>query len=193
MKKNGFYLNIVFLGDEGVGKSKYLNSFLNNKLVNMEDSLIGINMEEKKYIINYKQKGILNLIDTAGQDKFKGKTKNFYEKGDGFIIFSSFLIKESIKSIFDWIENIYQYKPKELPILNVIVDGDKVEQETKDSIIDEELVPILKYQVKETEIDSVCDELSFDENEEIASTVSNFPYFDDLKDEDDDDNDNDDT
>ena len=63
----------------------------------------------------------------------------------------------------------------------------------KDSIIDEELVPILKYQVKETEIDSVCDELSFDENEEIASTVSNFPYFDDLKDEDDDDNDNDDT
>ena len=138
-EKNGFYLNIVFLGDEGVGKSKYLNSFLNNKLVNMEDSLIGINMEEKEYIINYKQKGILNLIDTAGQDKFKGITKNFYEKGDGFIIFSSFLIKESIKSIFDWIENIYQYKSKELPILNVIVDGDKVEQETKDSIIDEML------------------------------------------------------
>ena len=136
-EKNGFYLNIVFLGDEGVGKSKYLNSFINNKLVNMEDSLIGINMEEKEYIINYKQKGILNLIDTAGQDKFKGITKNFYEKGDGFIIFSSFLIKESIKSIFDWIENIYQYKPKDMPILNVIVDGDKVEQETKDSIIDE--------------------------------------------------------
>ena len=75
MKKNGFYLNIVFLGDEGVGKSKYLNSFLNNKLVNMEDSLIGINMEEKEYSINYKQEGILNLIDTAGQDKFKGITK----------------------------------------------------------------------------------------------------------------------
>ena len=156
-KKKEFNLNIVLLGDSGVEKSKYMNSFLNNKIEDIEESLIGIKIEEKTIQINFKQKGIVNLIDTSGQEKFKRIMNNIYERGDGFIIFSSFLNKESIKSISDWYNNIIEYKSKDVPIKHIIIDGDKVDTETKESIINE----IIEYFISLNNPDLPC--LGFEE------------------------------
>ena len=61
---------IIFLGDQGVGKSSILNRFASDKFENNYQATIGLDFHSKNVLIE-KQDVRLLLYDTAGQEKFK--------------------------------------------------------------------------------------------------------------------------
>ena len=61
---------IIFLGDQGVGKSSIMNRFVQDRFENNYQATIGLDFHSKNVIID-KQDVRLLLYDTAGQEKFK--------------------------------------------------------------------------------------------------------------------------
>ena len=99
---------VVLLGDDNVGKTNILFNYLNEEINYGNSSIIGIEKSKKVIEINNK-KILLNLIDSAGQERSKGVTKIIYKKRDAFIIFFNYSIYESFNSIIYWINNIIEY------------------------------------------------------------------------------------
>ena len=88
-----------------------MKCYLEDKIIKEEDvftSIIGFEKEEKLININ----GLeitLNLINTAGQERFKTIIKKIYEISQVFMIFFDYRNEESYKSVKLWYENINNY------------------------------------------------------------------------------------
>lgn len=50
----------------------------------------------------------LQIWDTAGQDKYKTITQNYYRNSDGVLIVFSIDSRESFSSVRNWIEDLSQ-------------------------------------------------------------------------------------
>ena len=61
---------IIFLGDQGVGKSSILNRFAQDKFESNYQATIGLDFHSKNVLIDNVNVRLL-LYDTAGQEKFK--------------------------------------------------------------------------------------------------------------------------
>lgn len=70
MDDNSLKFKIIFLGDQGVGKSSIMNRFIQDKFEENYSATIGLDFHSKNVIID-KQEVRLFLYDTAGQEKFK--------------------------------------------------------------------------------------------------------------------------
>lgn len=70
MDDNSYKFKIIFLGDQGVGKSSIMNRFIQDKFETSYQATIGLDFHSKNVIID-KHEVRLFLYDTAGQEKFK--------------------------------------------------------------------------------------------------------------------------
>lgn len=61
---------VIFIGDQGVGKSSIMNRFIQDKFDPSYQATIGLDFHSKIVIID-KQEVRLQLYDTAGHEKFK--------------------------------------------------------------------------------------------------------------------------
>ncbi len=87
-----------------------MKCYIEDKIVtkNIFTSLIGFEQEEKQININGLQIN-LNLINVAGQERYKTITKTIYENSQVFMIFFDYQNEESYNSVKLWYENIYNY------------------------------------------------------------------------------------
>lgn len=84
---------IIIIGDSGVGKSSLMIRFTEGQFVENYMMTIGISHSWKMIQVdNMKMK--LNIWDTAGQEKYKTITRNYYRNTNGAII--AFSINSSI-------------------------------------------------------------------------------------------------
>jgi Ras-related protein Rab-8A len=89
---------IIIIGDSGVGKSNMLLRFTEGKFADNFMMTIGINYVFK--VINVQGVRIkLQIWDTAGQDKYKNITKNYYRNAQGVMVVFSIDDRESFKSV----------------------------------------------------------------------------------------------
>ena len=77
-------VKVILIGDSGVGKTNLINTSLGKSFQTYEDSTVSPSYSDLKLDIGGK-KYILNLWDTAGQEKYLKVTKLFF-KGSGIII-----------------------------------------------------------------------------------------------------------
>ena len=139
--------SLVLLGDADVGKTYILNCYMNDKIDETNNSMIlGVKDSEKNIEIDNIPIE-LQLIDTAGQEKFKAVTQSIYPKGDGFIIFFNYSNNESFDSITYWYNNIIKFsKFKKIPPPTLIVGIFN----NDDNINKEKNLDIIKEKIKET-------------------------------------------
>ena len=79
---------IIIIGDSGVGKSNILLRYSEGKFVENYMMTIGINFMYKVTTID-DIKIKMQIWDTAGQDKYKTITQNYYKNCNGaFVVFS---------------------------------------------------------------------------------------------------------
>ena len=90
---------VLLLGDDNVGKTNILFNYINEEINYGNNSIIGIEGNEKVIEIN-NEKIFLNLIDSAGQERSKGVTKIIYKKRDAFIIFLIILFMNHLIVLF---------------------------------------------------------------------------------------------
>ena len=111
-------VKISIVGDTNTGKSVIFNRFVNNIILPLNTSTIGVDFGCFSLIKNKKLYKI-QLWDTAGHEKFKTITKNYYRNISHVLLVFDLGNKKSFENIGDWITDIKISGEKDIIIILV--------------------------------------------------------------------------
>ena len=115
---------ILILGNTSVGKTSFLIRFCDAKFV--EDSLTTIGVDWKKKFIKRNNKNIkLNIMDTAGQERFRAIAKNMFKNAHGIILMYDVTNEQSFFEIKDWINSIKENV--DIEKIGIVIVGNKID------------------------------------------------------------------
>jgi len=98
-------INIVLMGDSGVGKSNFLSMYFHNKFVQTFISTIGI--DKKTKIIKYRDSIYsVNISDTAGQERFRSLPLRYFKNAEGILLLYDVGSIDSFKNVERWVEDM---------------------------------------------------------------------------------------
>ena len=109
MSQNSEY-KLILIGNAGVGKTSIFRKLSTGEFTEINISTIGV--EKKTFSIDIenkkKAKEEVNVIlfDTAGQEKFRSITKNYYKGSDGVLLIYDITDKNSFEQVESWINSI---------------------------------------------------------------------------------------
>ena len=95
---------VILIGNSAVGKTSIINRFLYNSFNENIYSTIGVSITSKSLILRDGQKIILNVHDTAGQEKYRSLSKSFFRNVDAVLFVYAVNNLESFQNIKDWIQ-----------------------------------------------------------------------------------------
>ena len=125
------------LGETNVGKTSIFNRFIYNKYKKVIGSTIGVDFETKT--IKYKNNSyLIRLFDTAGQERFRSISQNFYLVGEAYFIVFDLTNENSLNAIPYWINSL---KEKKDNYNNIIILGNKddLKNQIPNEVINEQL------------------------------------------------------
>ena len=93
---------IILLGDSGVGKTAIINRYCKSLFTDNLEPTVGMNFQQKFIEINGDTIK-LAIWDTAGQEKFRTLTRQFYRNVDGAILVYDITEKNTLENL----ENIW--------------------------------------------------------------------------------------
>ena len=100
-------IKIILLGNCGVGKTNIIIRYVNNEFREDEIATLSSYYVTKKLIINDK-KIILNIWDTAGQEKYMSVTKMLIQETDILILCYSIVDEISFKNLDIWLNSVIE-------------------------------------------------------------------------------------
>jgi len=124
-KKEAKY-KILILGDTQVGKSCFLTRYADNSFQDEYLSTIGMDYKIKNYQAEDGSTIKLYIWDTAGQDRFRSITRNYYKGADGIILIYDITKQDTFENVRNWINNIKDEAPDRVVLILV---GNKVDDE----------------------------------------------------------------
>lgn len=125
---------IVILGDTCVGKSCILMRFVKNSMLHSHLSTIGIDSSTKT-ISTERGKAVLQIWDTAGQEKFRSISHSYIRNADAIILVYDVTSEETFDHVSTWMEAIQGLARQGLPVILV---GNKIDMENERKISTEE-------------------------------------------------------
>lgn len=110
---NIYIVKIIIIGKSAVGKTSLAEKFVLGKIETHEPT-IGLEFFTKRIThINsnskFKRKIKLQIWDTAGQEKFRSITKNYYRDAIGALICFSIANRESFEALYTYINDLNEY------------------------------------------------------------------------------------
>jgi small GTP-binding protein len=105
----------VIIGDANVGKTTITELFTRNKLNDNPISTIGGSFSVKKINVSNNDNIIVNLWDTAGQEKFRSMISTYYRGANVILIVFDISSIKSWESVMFWHNQIYSYIPENDP------------------------------------------------------------------------------
>ena len=116
-------VKILTLGDSSVGKSSIILRYVNKKFIEIFQTTIGLDFKSK--MVEYKGKSFeLRIYDTAGQERFKAVSRQYYKNAEGIILVFDVSNRSSFLQIETWLADLEQNKKKKAQILLV---GNKID------------------------------------------------------------------
>ena len=97
---------ILLLGDCAVGKSCLLLRYCENSFQESHLSTIGLDFRLKTINLENNRKIRIQIWDTAGEDRFRAITKNYYKGAHGIILIYDVTDQQSFQHIKDWVDKI---------------------------------------------------------------------------------------
>ena len=126
---------ILLLGDSSVGKTCFLLRYTDNTFQEIYMSTIGLDYRLKTVKLPNEKKIRAQIWDTAGQDRFRAITKNYYKGSNGIILIYDVTDKKSFEGVKNWIEQIRDEVTQEVLIYLV---GNKIDKKEERKISKEE-------------------------------------------------------
>jgi len=140
-KKDEYGPNLSYkflvLGDQMVGKTSILERYINNTFKSDYLLTIGVDKRLKRLEVNNTDVDIF-ITDTAGQERFRSITKQFYKGADGIIVGFSLTDSKTLQSISYWISEINQNCSKDFPI-SLVLFGNKCDDKDNIEVKPEEI------------------------------------------------------
>ena len=111
--KDEIEYKLILLGDTSVGKTCLFKKLTTGIFMDKNVSTVGIDRRTITVDIDVEEnnekvskKIILNIIDTAGEERFKAITKTYYKGSDGAVLLNDITEKKSFEHINTWIVSI---------------------------------------------------------------------------------------
>ena len=96
---------LIFLGDQGVGKSCILNRFLNDTFIENYQATIGLDFQSKNVQIEGQDIHLL-LYDTAGQEKFRSLIPMYTRDANIVLLVYDISNRDSFNHLPDWLKDL---------------------------------------------------------------------------------------
>ena len=126
---------VLILGDSSVGKTCFLLKYTDRVFNEVYMSTIGLDYRLKTLTLKNGKKVKLQIWDTAGQDRFRTITKNYYKGANGIILIYDVTSTETYENVENWISQI---KEEASPNVVIYLVGNKVDMEDKRKVSTEE-------------------------------------------------------
>lgn len=139
-------LKIILIGDAGVGKTSISGRYIDSSFKDVYQATLQV--EKRMKIINEDDKTSirLNIWDTAGQEKFRSITRQFYRDCQGAFIVFDLTKKSSFNELKTWINELKTHGNDDTVI---IILGNKsdltTEREISEDVIKNEIKDKYKY------------------------------------------------
>lgn len=115
-----YTLKLLVVGDYGVGKTSFINQFVEKTFYETQPATIGIDFKTKIVKIhNHKTK--VQLWDTVGQEKYNSVATSLLAKANGIILMFDVTNYDSFSNLHTWIEMINDKCDK----ANILIVGNK--------------------------------------------------------------------
>lgn len=104
---------IILIGDSSVGKTCLFKKITSKIFLKKNVSTVGIDKKTISFDYEFEENErkvtrnvIINLTDTAGQERYKSITKSYYKGSNGIMLIYDITDKKSFDHIEDWINSI---------------------------------------------------------------------------------------
>jgi small GTP-binding protein len=103
--------NIILLGDSGVGKSAFVLRLMKGYFSQSYITTLGTDYCKYEY-----NGTVINIFDTAGQERFSAICSTYYKKANGVIVLYDVKNNNSLKNVSKWIEKLHRFV-EDIPII----------------------------------------------------------------------------
>ena len=98
-------VNIILVGDSGVGKSNLFSRYFLNEF--QEDFISTIGLDKQTKLIKYKNHLYrVSISDTAGQERFRSLPLKYYQNSDGALLLFDITSQESFDNVNLWMKDL---------------------------------------------------------------------------------------
>ena len=134
-KQKELLYKILLLGDSSVGKTCFLMRYSDNTFQEIHMSTIGLDYKLKNVQLDDGKIVKIQIWDTAGQDRFRSITKNYYKGAHGIILIYDVTSRKTYENIKNWVSQIKEEVSEKLTIILV---GNKIDDEKNRKVTTEE-------------------------------------------------------
>ena len=137
-ENNAYNIKIIIVGEIGVGKTSVIRRYLTDKFIEGETTSIGYEMQNKSIELEDETKVNLNIIDTAGEEKYGNLPNQYFKDCQGVIIMYDLTEKNSFSKIEHWLDVI---KDKAVKKIVIMIAGNKSDLIDEKINLEDELKP----------------------------------------------------
>ena len=142
---------VLLLGDSTVGKTCFLLRYCDKTFQDAHLSTIGLDYRVKTMTLKNNKNIKLQIWDTAGQDRFRAITKNYYKGANGIILIYDVTNLQTYENVKNWITQI---REETNPTVVIYLAGNKIDIPEEERVVKteegKEIANEYKLQFKET-------------------------------------------
>ena len=167
--------NVLLVGDSSGGKTCFLLRYCDKSFQDVHLSTIGLDYRLKSMTLKNNKNIKLQIWDTAGQDRFRAITKNYYKGANGIILIYDVTNMQTYENVKNWISQI---KEEASPNVIIYLVGNKIDvpdeqrlikAEDGQKIADEFNLPFKEASAKDgTNVNEIFQELLEEIDEKYA-------------------------
>ena len=121
---------VILIGDSSVGKTSILYRFMQDEFFENPNVTLGFELSIKKIRLENNESIILNIWDSAGQEKYRSLTYHFYRGVNGIILVFDLKNENTFKNLNSWMAQINKHAPENIDIILV---GNKSDDDNNES------------------------------------------------------------
>jgi small GTP-binding protein len=163
-EKKIYDIKIIIVGEIGVGKTSVIRRYLTNNFIEGETASIGNEIPTKSIELDSETKVNLNIIDSAGEEKYGILPNQYFKDCQGAIFMYDLTEKSSFNKINEWLNVLKDKAAKRIVIL---LAGNKSDLIDKKVNLEDELKPYKEkydhYEINAKEgnnVDSLFEDLA---------------------------------
>ena len=104
---------LILIGDSSVGKTCLFKKITSGIFLGRNVSTGGIDRKTLSFVYDFDENGkkvsknvVINLTDTAGQERYKSITQSYYKGSNGVILLYDITDRKSFEHLNEWISNV---------------------------------------------------------------------------------------
>ena len=123
---------VLLLGDTTVGKTCFLLRYCDKTFQEAHLSTIGLDYRLKSMELADGKRIKLQIWDTAGQDRFRAITRNYYKGANGIILIYDVTNIQTYENVKNWIAQI---KEEANPNVIIYLAGNKIDVDKENIVV----------------------------------------------------------